>query len=171
MEMESWRKNHARRCQETPGGAAPGETQERPRRGPGGTQEAPRRQPRHPRLRRCPGEAQERPRRHPGGTQEAPRRHPRHPRLQKHLGGEMCSDIGLTPTPNAKIKKISMDVLHQIHPRRENTINYKGKVVRPTLLAESGEGDTHDPRSLSTKVARGSNQRIAQPNKGPLTEP
>ena len=83
----------------------------------------------------------------------------------------MCSDIGLTPTPNAKILKIMMDVLHQMHPSHENTTNLKGKVVRPTLLAESGEGDTHDPRSLSTKVAPRGYRRITTLTKGPLTTP
>ena len=81
----------------------------------------------------------------------------------------MCSDIGLSPTPNAKIQKILMDVLHQMHPRRENTTNFKGKVARPTLLAESGEGDTHDPRSLSTKVAPRGERAHHAIDEGPFT--
>ena len=83
----------------------------------------------------------------------------------------MCSDLTLTLAPNALSAKISSDVLYQMHPRRENTVNYKGKVARPTLLLQSGEGDTHDPRSLSTKVVPRGERRIAAVTKGPLTEP
>ena len=56
-----------------------------------------------------------------------------------------------------------------MHPRRENTLNYKGKVARPTLLAESGEGDTHDPRSLSTKVAHTIEGEYHATQQGPFT--
>ena len=32
-----------------------------------------------------------------------------------------------TPTPNAIIQKLSMDVLHALHARRVYAVNYKGK--------------------------------------------
>lgn len=79
-------------------------------------------------------------------------------------------NIGPTLVPNAKFRHL-IDVLYQMHRRLVNTRNYKGKVARPTVVAESGEGDTRDPCSLSTKIARRQRRRITQPTEGPLTTP
>ena len=75
-----------------------------------------------------------------GETREAPGGSPRPPGLQRRFGAKVCQNHCVLST----------------------------KVARPSVLAESGEGDTHDPRSLRTKV--GGRTGGTEPKPQPLTQ-
>ena len=75
-----------------------------------------------------------------GGTWEAPGGSPGPPGLQMRIGAKVC----------------------------QNQCVLLSNVARPPVLAESGEGDTHDPRSLPTKVSKRRGGTEPQPH--PLTQ-
>ena len=62
-------------------------------------------------------------------------------------------NIGPTLSYNPFWLQKSSEVLHQMHPRLENTINYCSEFQGEPIIAESEAGTMQHSRSLSTKEA------------------